>query len=193
VIQADAAAFVSELHARWLERNPPDRPLPPDGSRDPAPADRGSIFISYASEDVRAAGRLYEALTKVGGDSVWLDKRRLEPGSRWEEEILASVRREIRLFVPVISRNTEGRAEGYIFKEWSEAVERARGIPPGGRKFIVPVVIDADYDGNPSRYRQVPEPFRALHWGRAPDGEPDEALLGALKDAIRDARRREGP
>jgi hypothetical protein len=127
---------------------------------------------------------------KIGGD-VWLDERRLQPGDRWEEEILTSIRRDIRLFLPVISQHTENREEGYIFKEWREAVERARGIPPGGRTFIVPIVIDVDYDGTPTRYRQVPEAFTVPHWGRAPGGDPDDQLIDALKDAIRETRRKE--
>lgn len=193
VLEADATAFVGELYERWRARNP----QVPAGDTAPGPpagpgAGQGSIFISYVREDVDAARRLGDALATIGGD-VWLDERRLQPGDRWEEEILASIRREIRLFLPVISRQTERREEGYVFKEWREAVERAKGIPPGGRTFIVPIVVDADYDGNPSRYRQVPEAFTAPHWGRAPDGHPDDQLLGALKDAIREMRRRDAP
>ena len=52
-------------------------------------------------------------------------------------------------------------------------------------------MIDAEYDGNPARYRQVPEAFGASHWGRAPGGQPDGQLTSALKDAIRDTRRKE--
>jgi hypothetical protein len=184
VLEDDPAAFVAELSRRWLERNPPEQIQPA------APAGKGSIFISYVREDADAARRLSAALAGIGGD-VWLDERRLQPGARWEEEILASIRREVRLFLPVISRNTESREEGYVFKEWREAVERAKGIPPGGRRFIFPVVIDAEYDGNPSRYRQVPDTFTASHWGRAPGGEPDEGLVDALREAIRDMRRKE--
>lgn len=184
VLEDDPAAFVAELSRRWLERNPPEQ------IQSASPAGKGSIFISYVREDADAARRLSVALADIGGD-VWLDERRLQPGARWEEEILASIRREVRLFLPVISRNTESREEGYVFKEWREAVERAKGIPPGGRRFIFPVVIDAEYDGNPSRYRQVPEPFTASHWGRAPGGEPDEGLVDALREAIRDMRRKE--
>src|SRR5262245_62829130 len=119
-----------------------------------------------------------------------MDDRRLVPGGPWEAEILASIRREVRLFLPVISAQTERRDEGFVFREWDEAVERARSMPPG-RSFIVPVVIDADYDRNPSRYRQVPEAFRVPHWGHAPDGNPDPQLDSALKNAIRDVRRKE--
>lgn len=186
VLDTDPASFVAELSARWHKRNPVEKAQ----AAAAPPAGKGSIFISYVREDADAARRLSAALADIGGD-VWLDERRLQPGDRWEEEILASIRREVRLFVPVISRQTEGREEGYVFKEWREAVERAKGIPPGGRRFIFPVVIDSEYDGNPSRYRQVPDAFTESHWGQAPGGAPDERLVSALRDAIRDMRRRE--
>ncbi|HSK80283.1 MAG TPA: toll/interleukin-1 receptor domain-containing protein [Thermoanaerobaculia bacterium] len=187
VLEADPAVFVAELSERWHKRNP--QAAAAAGIAQAAPsAGKGSIFISYVREDADAARRLCDALAEIGGD-VWLDERRLQPGDRWEEEILASIRREVRLFLPVISRHTESREEGYVFKEWREAVERAKGIPPGGRRFIFPVVIDAEYDGNPSRYRQVPDAFTVSHWGRAPGGDPDEGLVSALRDAIRDMRR----
>ena len=190
VLEADPTAFVAELSERWHKRNPQAAAAATGMTQAAPPAGKGSIFISYVREDADAARRLCDALSGIGGD-VWLDERRLQPGDRWEEEILASIRREVRLFLPVISRHTESREEGYVFKEWREAVERAKGIPPGGRTFIVPIVIDAEYDGNPSRYRQVPDAFAVSHWGRAPGGDPDENLINALRDAIRDMRRKE--
>lgn len=181
--EQDPAEFVAELHARWRKRQPADAGAQ---AAAPAPAAPGSIFISYVREDAEAAARLADAIGALGGD-VWLDQRRLQPGDRWEAEILGSIRRGIRLFVPVISRQTESREEGYVFKEWAEAVERARGIP--GRRFIVPVVIDENYDGNPARYRMTPEPFRQFHFGTAPGGQPDAALRTVLTEEIRAMRR----
>jgi len=193
VLPADPTAFVAELHERWRKRNPPAAPGRTSSTDQPAPVTtKGSIFISYVREDIDAARRLTEALAKIGGD-VWFDERRLQPGDPWEQEILSSIRREIRLFLPVISKQTESREEGYVFKEWREAIKRAESLPPGGRKFLIPVVVDADYDGNPSRYRQVFEEFTAAQWGRAPGGEPDDALIATLKDAIRDMRRKDAP
>lgn len=191
IVDADPTAFVAELHERWQARNPHavshgQGIAPPPAS----PVVKGSVFISYAREDAEAAARLSDAVSGIGGD-VWLDQRRLEPGGPWEAEILASIRREVRLFVPVISKQTEAREEGFVFREWDEAVERARSMPPGGRRFIIPVAIDDDYDGNPSKYRQVPEWFRTAHWGFAPDGKPNELLETALKGALRDSRRKE--
>jgi hypothetical protein len=186
VVEQDPEAFVAELHRRWLARQPaaPAAGVPAPAAT--APTAPGSIFISYVREDAEAARRLADAVTGLGGD-VWLDQRRLQPGDRWEAEILSSIRRGIRLFVPLISKQTESREEGYVFKEWAEAAERARGIP--GRRFIVPVVIDEDYDGNPARYRMTPESFRQFHFGTAPGGRPNGELLAALTEEIRSMRR----
>ena len=96
------------------------------------------------------------------------------------------IRRTVRLFVPIISANTERAGEGYVFREWTEAVDRSRSIL--GRRFIVPVVIDDDYDGDPSRYKQIPADFRRLHFGRAPAGTRMRAAR-MLTAEIRDMRR----
>lgn len=186
VVEQDPEAFVAELHARWQARQPAAPATGVAGAPAPAAAAPGSIFISYVREDAEAARRLADAVAGLGGD-VWLDQRRLQPGDRWESEILSSIRRGVRLFVPLISKQTEKREEGYVFKEWAEAAERARGIP--GRRFIVPVVIDEDYDGNPARYRMTPESFRQFHFGSAPGGRPDGELLAALTEEIRAMRR----
>ena len=150
--------------------------------------DASTIFISYMREDADAARRLCDAITGLGGD-VWLDERRLSPGDAWEREILTAIRRTIKLFVPIISANTERAEEGYVFREWREAVDRSHAIP--GRRFIVPVVIDEDYEGDPSRYRQIPDDFGRFHFGRAPGGDPDAELLAMLTAEIRAMRRTE--
>jgi hypothetical protein len=129
-----------------------------------------------------------DAITALGGD-VWLDERRLEPGDRWEEEILGSIRREVQLFVPLISKNTEMRDEGYVFREWGEALKRSEGILH--RRFIVPVVIDTGYDGNLGKYQQLQERLREFHFGRAPEGQPDDDLRAVLTEQIRAMRRKE--
>jgi hypothetical protein len=183
LLRADPAEFVAELHERWRARTPALAPSP-GPARLVGP--QGSIFISYVREDADVARRLRDAISEIGGD-VWLDERRLLPGDRWEVEILAAIRRGIRLFLPVISKNTEAREEGYVFREWGEAIGRAKGIP--GRRFIVPVVADAEYDGNLLRYRQLPEDFRQLHFGHAPFGTPSAELLATLTSEIRAMRR----
>jgi hypothetical protein len=187
VFDMDPRQFVGELLRRWRERNPETAASAAAAAAPAPPAVRGSIFISYAREDVAAARSLHAAIQNLGGD-VWLDERRLKPGDEWEREILAGIRREVRLFIPLISRNTERREEGYVFKEWKEAGERATGIP--SRRFVVPVVIDEDYHGDLAGYRNLPEDFSRKHFGRAPGGEPDPDLVDTLKEEIRAMRRR---
>jgi TIR domain len=179
------AAFVAELRARWEEQSAARPPAAVGAAPAPAP-DTPTIFISYMREDADAARRLYDAITGLGGD-VWLDERRIRPGDAWEREILTAIRQTIRLFIPVISANTEREEEGYVFREWNEAVERSRSIPR--RRFIVPVIVDEDHEGDPSRYRQVPDDFMRLDFGHAPAGDPDAELLTMLTAEIRAMRR----
>jgi hypothetical protein len=184
-LEMEPAAFVAELRARWEEQYGPRPRAAADSISPPAP-DAPKIFISYLREDADAARRLCDAITSLGGD-VWLDERRISPGDAWEQEVLTRIRKTIKLFVPIISVNTERAEEGYVFREWTEAVNRSRSIPR--RRFIVPVVIDDDYAGDTSRYRQIPDDFGRLQFGRAPGGDPDAGLLATLTEEIRAMRR----
>ena len=74
-----------------------------------------------------------------------------------------------------------------MFREWRAAVDRARRIM--GRRFIVPVVVDEDYAGDPSDYTRMPPAFRDFDFGRAPAGDPDKRLVAMLKKEIRAMRR----
>ncbi len=181
--------FVAEFERRWRARRPAPPAAAGAGAAPTAGAAAGTmpgnIFVSYAREDAASARRLAQAIAALGGD-VWLDERRLEPGDRWEGEILEAIRRRVRLVVPVVSAHTERREEGYVFKEWNEAVERARGIPR--RRFVVPVAVDA-VGADVGRLVNVPEAFRAVNFGQAPAGEPDAALLKVLQEEIRSMRR----
>jgi hypothetical protein len=153
--------------------------------------DRGSIFISYGRENLAAVERLHGAITSLGGDA-WFDRDELSAGDYWEKKILPQIRRDVRLFVPVISDRTALKGEGYVFREWREALDRSKKIV--GRKFIVPIVIDSDYQGDISRYETLIDEFPAfeeLNFGRAPGGEPDDALRGTLINEIRAMRREE--
>jgi hypothetical protein len=71
-----------------------------------------AVFISYASEDATAAQRICGALGAAGIE-VWFDKSELRGGDAWDQ----SIRRQIKncaLFIPVVSRHTHERAEGYF-------------------------------------------------------------------------------
>jgi len=184
-LQMEPGEFISELHRRWrLSLSPRNRINRVDVAA-PGPSGTPTIFISYLREDVERARRLYDHITDLGGD-VWLDERRLWPGDSWEDEILRAIRRRIRLFVPIISANTEREDEGYVFREWREAVERSYTIPR--RRFIIPVVVD-DQQDDLSTYRQIPEGFRRYNFGYAPTGAPDANLRSILVEEIRAMRR----
>ena len=71
-----------------------------------------AIFLSYASQDAEAARRICDAL-RASGIEVWFDQSELRGGDVWD----AAIRRQIKtcaLFIPVISRNTHARGEGYF-------------------------------------------------------------------------------
>ena len=132
-------------------------------SPNPASTPRGAVFLSYASQDAEAAQRICAAL-RLAGVEVWFDQSELRGGDSWDQ----SIRRQIKtctLFIPVISRNTHERDEGYFRLEWKLAVDRSHLIT-SNRAFLVPVVIDK----TPEDDEQVPEKFREVQWTRLPDG-----------------------
>ena len=124
-------------------------------------------------------------LQAIGGDVAWFDKTEIRPGDDWAGHTRAAIER-CKLFLPLISVNTERRDEGWFRREWHQAGERAKGI---ARKFTVPVVIDDDYAGDALRYRQVPEWFPVLHYGHAPSGRITDQLKEEIQEQLRALRR----
>jgi hypothetical protein len=86
----------------------------------------GGVFLSYASEDAVPAERIAAAL-RAGGIEVWFDKSALRGGDAWDRQIREQIH-DCRLFIPVISANSERRDEGYFRREWSLAADRTRDI-----------------------------------------------------------------
>ena len=80
---------------------------------------QGAVFLSYASQDIDAAKRIRDAL-QAGGVEVWFDQTTLRGGDVWDTKIRRQIH-ECTLFVPVISRHTQERAEGYFRREWNLA------------------------------------------------------------------------
>jgi Tol biopolymer transport system component len=129
-----------------------------------------AVFISYASEDAEAAGRIAASL-EAAGIEVWLDKTILRTGDAWDQKI----RREIRdcgLFIAVVSRHTEARTEGYFRLEWHLADQRTH-LMAKSRPFLVPVCVD----DTPEKDAEVPESFSRVHWSRLPGGEAPAAFV----------------
>jgi TolB-like protein/predicted Zn-dependent protease len=134
------------------------------------PGTSNAVFLSYASEDAEAAGRIATAL-RAAGVEVWFDKTELRGGDAWDRQIRKQIQ-ECRLFVPVISANSERREEGYFRREWKLAVDRTHDMAER-RAFLVPVAID----DTPDRGASVPEKFHELQWTRLPAGETAPAFV----------------
>jgi TolB-like protein len=128
-----------------------------------------AVFLSYASEDGEPARRICEAL-RAAGLEVWFDQSELRGGDAWD----ASIRKKIKqcaLFVPIISKNTQARSEGYFRLEWKLAVDRSH-LMADDQPFLLPVVIDDTSDAS----ARVPDRFRERQWSRLPGGEKADAF-----------------
>jgi TolB-like protein/Flp pilus assembly protein TadD len=122
-----------------------------------------AVFISYASQDAEAASRICQSL-RAAGIEVWFDQSELRGGEAWD----LSIRKQIKtcaLFLPVISRNTHDRVEGYFRLEWKLGVDRSHLIS-ADQAFLLPVVIDDTRDDD----ERVPERFREVQWTHLPGG-----------------------
>jgi tetratricopeptide (TPR) repeat protein len=133
-----------------------------------------AVFLSYASQDAEAAHQLCDALRGAGVE-VWFDQSELRGGDAWD----ASIRRQIKtcaLFIPVISRSTHARDEGYFRLEWKLAVDRSH-LMAADRPFLVPVVVD----DTPEQDERVPDRFRELQWMRLPGGRDSAAFVERVR------------
>ncbi len=134
----------------------------------------GAVFLSYAREDTDAARRIADALRAFGVE-VWFDQSELRGGDTWD----AKIRNQIKtcaLFVPLVSRCTEERSEGYFRREWKLAIDRTHDMS-GSKAFIVPVVIDE----TPESEAAVPEEFMRYQWTRLVSGEPTPEFVMQVK------------
>jgi TolB-like protein len=134
----------------------------------------GAVFISYASQDASAAERIAGALSAARIE-VWFDQSELRGGDAWDE----SIRKQIKtcaMFLPVISRNTHDRDEGYFRLEWKLAVDRCH-LMAADKAFLLPVVIDDARDDD----ERVPERFREVQWTRLPAGVTPAAFVERVR------------
>ena len=133
-----------------------------------------AVFLSYASQDAQAARKICEAL-RAAGIEVWFDQSELRGGDAWD----SSIRKQIKtcaLFIPVISRSTHDRDEGYFRLEWKLAVDRCH-LMAADKAFLLPVVIDDTPDDD----ERVPERFREVQWMRLPGGVTSAAFVERVR------------
>ena len=132
-----------------------------------------AIFLSYAKQDAEAAATICAAL-RAAGIEVWFDQSELRGGDAWD----AAIRRQIKtcaLIIPIISQNTQGRAEGYFRLEWKLAIDRSH-LMAQDRPFLIPVVIDDTQEGD----ERVPDKFREVQWTRLPNGATTPAFVDRM-------------
>ena len=140
-----------------------------------------AVFLSYASEDAPAAQRIAEALRSAGIE-VWFDREELRGGDAWDRRIREQVQ-DCRLFIAVISANTEARDEGYFRREWKLAVDRTHDMAED-KAFVVPVAID----GTNERSARVPDAFKHVQWTRLPGGEVSPAFVERVRRLLSPAQ-----
>jgi hypothetical protein len=135
-----------------------------------ASAPTGAVFLSYASQDAEAARLLCEAL-RTAGIEVWFDQSELRGGDAWDQMIRKQIK-TCALFIPVVSRHTHERVEGYFRLEWKLAVDRSHLIM-ANKAFLLPVVIDDTSDHD----QHVPDTFHDVQWTRLTNGKTPPAFV----------------
>ncbi|MFZ2507172.1 MAG: toll/interleukin-1 receptor domain-containing protein, partial [Steroidobacteraceae bacterium] len=132
-----------------------------------------SVFVSYASQDAEAAARICEALRAASVD-VWFDQSALRGGDAWDHRIRRQIR-DCALFIPVVSKHTQERTEGYFRLEWRLADERTH-LMGRTRTFILPVCVDETSESD----ADVPDSFVVAQWTRFPGGETSPAFCDRI-------------
>jgi hypothetical protein len=185
-----AEEFVAELARRWQAAHPAAaagaEPVGEEAGTVGRKVPDGAIFVSYASEDVEAAGRLVEGL-RAAGLEVWFDKAALQLADDWARSIRRGIER-CSLFLPVVSRRSlsEENRRRYFWREWNDADDFARGMAPG-EAFVVPVVIDdTRIDRAP-----LPDSFKRAQGTSLPDGKVTPDVAELLRELVRDFHRRQ--
>ncbi|HEX3553246.1 MAG TPA: toll/interleukin-1 receptor domain-containing protein [Thermoanaerobaculia bacterium] len=190
VVPLTAAEFVTELAARWQASHPVAAQSAEPGIREAGADARniptGAVFVSYANENVEAAGRLVEGL-RAAGLEVWFDKYALQIGEDWKRSIRRGIER-CSLFLPVISRQalSEENRRRFFWWEWNEAADLARGMAPD-EVFIVPVAVDdTRIDRAP-----LPDAFTRAQGKTLPNGQVTSDVAELLKELVRAFHRRQ--
>ncbi|MBS0580369.1 MAG: TIR domain-containing protein [Proteobacteria bacterium] len=137
----------------------------------------GAVFLSYASQDAEVAQRICAGL-RAAGVEVWFDQSELRGGDAWDRQIRERIH-DCRLFMALISANTEARDEGYFRHEWQLAVERTHHMSDN-KAFLVPIVIDDTHE----RGASVPDKLHEVQWTRLPGGVTHPQFVARIKSLL---------
>jgi TIR domain/SIR2-like domain len=190
VIPLTAEQFVTELAARWHAAHPAQAQKAEPVVREAGPGGKsvptGAIFVSYASEDREAAGRLAADLRSASLE-VWFDKDAIRIGDNWDRSIERGIK-ECALFLPVISRQalSEENRRSYFWDEWNAADKLTNRMAPD-EPFIIPVVIDETRIDRAS----LPDSFKRAQGKSLLDGNVTPDIAERLKELVRDFHRRQ--
>ncbi len=138
------------------------------------PPTPGAVFLSYAREDTDAARRIADALRSHGVEA-WFDQSELRGGEAWDAKIRKQIN-DCALFLPIISKNTQGRGKGYFRLEWKLAVEQTH-LMAESMAFLAPVVVDDTPEGG----ALVPPEFLRVQWTRLPGALPTPEFVAQVK------------
>lgn len=137
----------------------------------------GAVFLSYASQDAGAARRICDAL-RAAGVEVWFDQSELRGGDAWDEKIRKQIK-ECTLFVPIISANTQARAEGYFRLEWRLADQRTH-LMGKSKPFVVPIAADGTNEAD----ADVPDSFISVQWIKLSGDEVPATVVARIRTLL---------
>lgn len=128
------------------------------------------IFLSYASEDYSSVEKFYDALKKEGFN-LWLDKKDLLPGQKWNTEIEKNMS-DTDVCLIFISKNSINKI-GYVQKELNKFIEKSEYMPEN-YIYCIPIVLD---DMDP------PEKISKFHYVKLddPKGENWNMVVKSLE------------
>jgi len=92
------------------------------------------VFISYVSENLGHVRQLRDSLARQGIE-VWLDRERIQPGSRWKHAIRRAIRRG-EFFIACFSTEYASRTKTYMNEELTLAIDELRQYPQTQTWFI---------------------------------------------------------
>jgi hypothetical protein len=136
-----------------------------------------AVFLSYSSDDTAVALAVCEALREAGVE-VWMDRSELQGGDAWDANIQRQIR-ECALIIPIISKRTQARREGYFRLEWRLADERMRLVAEG-----TPLILPVAADETREQDALVPKSFLSVQWPRLPHGHVPPAFVARVKKLL---------
>lgn len=126
------------------------------------------VFISYASEDLSYAARLFDFL-KSNNFDPWLDKKCLLPGQDWNSTINFQLR--IADFVILLLSKTSVEKRGYVQREFNLAVDYCKEKLDTDI-YIIPIKIDSC---------DVPDKLIKFQWAEYSSPDIFDNILNSLR------------